>query len=71
MKRRDAILLPLLCVPSFARFAVPVCLRAGAHLLYRAKISLIDALLGFWRRLTLPDGMRVPIIHDQARQKNV
>ncbi|CAN0029337.1 unnamed protein product, partial [Laminaria digitata] len=32
--------------------------REGANLLYKAKITLIDALLGFWRRLTLPDGMR-------------
>ncbi|CAM9524255.1 unnamed protein product [Ectocarpus fasciculatus] len=40
--------------------------RLGADLIYRKKISLIDALLGFERMLTLLDGTRVPIVHDQV-----
>ena len=40
----------------------------GEYVLHKAGVSLLDDLLGFWRRLTLPDGMRVPIIHDQARE---
>lgn len=38
----------------------------GANLSYKAKISLVDALLGFERKLTLLDGTRVPIVHDQV-----
>lgn len=41
-------------------------LHAGPDLLYKAEISLIDALVGFERQLTLLDGSRVPITHDQV-----
>lgn len=36
--------------------------RQNSDLFYQARISLLDALLGFRRRLTLPDGRRVKVI---------
>lgn len=38
----------------------------GADLVHKKTISLMDALLGFERMLTLLDGTRVPIFHDQV-----
>ncbi len=38
----------------------------GANLVYKKAISLMDALLGFERMLTLLDGRRVPVVHDQV-----
>lgn len=38
----------------------------GADLMYKKAISLMDALLGFERMLTLLDGRRVPVVHDQV-----
>eukprot|EP00903_Cladosiphon_okamuranus_P013217 g12328.t1 len=40
--------------------------RRGADLVHKKTISLMDALLGFERKLTLLDGKRVPIVHDQV-----
>lgn len=34
--------------------------------MYKKAISLMDALLGFERMLTLLDGRRVPVVHDQV-----
>ncbi|CAM9756118.1 unnamed protein product [Pylaiella littoralis] len=39
--------------------------REGADLVYKKSISLMDALLGFERMLTLLDGTRIPIVHDE------
>lgn len=38
--------------------------------MHKKTISLMDALLGFERMLTLLDGRRVPIVHDQVRTRN-
>ena len=40
--------------------------KTGADLVYKKKISLMDALLGFERMLTLLDGRRVPVVHDEV-----
>ena len=34
--------------------------------MHKKTISLMDALLGFERKLTLLDGRRIPIVHDQV-----
>lgn len=34
--------------------------------MHKKTISLMDALLGFERRLTLLDGRRIPVVHDQV-----
>lgn len=40
---------------------------AGADLVYTKSISLMDALLGFKRKLTLLDGRRVSVVHKEVR----
>eukprot|EP00752_Nemacystus_decipiens_P008329 g7444.t1 len=40
--------------------------RRGADLVHKKTISLMEALLGFERWLTLLDGRRIPIVHDQV-----
>ena len=41
----------------------------GDKPLYDTSVVLLDALLGFWRRLTLPSAMRVSTMHDQPRHR--
>lgn len=47
-------------------YRLPFLATTGANLVHKKTISLMDALLGFERRLTLLDGRRVPIVHDQV-----
>lgn len=48
------------------QLCVHVLTRKGADLVYKARISLINALQGFERKLTLLNGTRVAVVHDEV-----
>lgn len=56
----------LLVVLLNPRYRGKMFSHPGADLVYKKKISLLDALQGFERMLTLLDGSRVRIIHDEV-----